>query len=336
MYTSVESSYYTHVATDTSMLKKAVEHIIKDDSFHLPLEPAATALRIAKAVIRWSSQEENKLLYYSFEKKIIEYLQTCLPNGCQNRRSFQTQKVDLWRAYHQVRTSDTFNALWSDFLQQVTSEPPVPTFYQEVTDLMFECMVQAAFPVERESEASSADPITYSDANVIRYAAGYVARKVKEKICKSALPNKPALIKCLMGLLEEEEEEASPSADWLNLVDRGGLWRVREGTYMLFCAMEDELRQHLQKRRVQEMTEGFKDGVCRAISDNEEVLFHWCMLTCDVDDEIADVVLTRLINLWITIRGFSFTNGWLEHYKQSRKKTLQRSKALRKDIRSSQ
>ena len=98
--------------------------------------------------------------------------------------------------------------------------------------------------------------------------------------------------------------------------------------------MEEELWQHLQMQRVKDMT-GYKDGVCKAITDNDDILFHWCMLTCDVDDESANVVLTMLINLWITIRGFSFTNGWLEQYKQSRKKYLQRSKALRKDFRNS-
>ena len=80
---------------------------------------------------------------------------------------------------------------------------------------MFERMVQAAFPLEKECELSSADFITYGDANMIRYAAGYVCRKVKEKIIDSALLNKPTLMKCVMGLLEEGEADASPSADWL-------------------------------------------------------------------------------------------------------------------------
>ena len=315
------------------MLQSAVEHVVKDDSFHLPLEPAATALRLAKAVMDWSSREENKLIYHVFEEKVGAELQTCLPKVFQNLRSFQTQKVELWRAYHELRTSDRFNALCRDFLSQVSSEPPEPTFYQEVTDIMFERMVQTAFHVEGESEPSPTDPITYNDANVIRYVAGYVCRKVKKKIGDSSLPNKPALNHCLMGLLENGEEvAATSSADWLDTVDRGGLLHVTEGTYMLFCAMEEELRQHLQRRRVQDMTEGFKECICKAITDNDEVQFYWCMLSPDVDDENADVVLKMVINMWITIRGFSFASGWLEHYKQSRKKSLQRSKALRKDI----
>ena len=62
--------------------------------------------------------------------------------------------------------------------------------------------------------------------------------------------------------------------------------------------------------------------------DNEEVLFQWCMLTADVNDANGAIVLEMLVKLWITIRGFSFTSAWLELYKQRKKKTLQRSKAL--------
>ena len=56
------------------------------------------------------------------------------------------------------------------------------------------------------------------------------------------------------------------------------------------------------------------------------------MLTAESEDEDAQVVLEMLINLWITIRGFSFAGSWLEMYKQEKKKGLQRSKALRKEI----
>ena len=68
------------------------------------------------------------------------------------------------------------------------------------------------------------------------------------------------------------------------------------------------------------------------MKSNDKVLFHWCMLTAESEDEDAQVVLEMLINLWITIRGFSFAGSWLEMYKQEKKKGLQCSKALRKEI----
>ncbi len=41
------------------------------------------------------------------------------------------------------------------------------------------------------------------------------------------------LLLCLMDLCDEDDEVSS-SADWVHAVDRGGLVRVSESTYMLF------------------------------------------------------------------------------------------------------
>ena len=80
------------------------------------------------------------------------------------------------------------------------------------------------------------------------------------------------------------------------------------------------------------MVEGNREQVENAVMENDDVLFHWCTLVTDISDTDAAVVLELLVKLWITIRVFSFASAWLELYKQSKKKSLQRSKALRKDI----
>ena len=122
---------------------------------------------------------------------------------------------------------------------------------------------------------------------------------MKNKIEKSDLPNKLSLKKCLLGLLEDEGEFATTvSADWIDAVDRGGLWHVREGTYMLFSAMEEEVRSHFHINKVQEMTKGYKETIISAIMDNDNVLFHWCMLTADTEDEDANTLLRMLVDLY--------------------------------------
>ena len=57
------------------------------------------------------------------------------------------------------------------------------------------------------------------------------------------------------------------------------------------------------------------------------------MLTAEIEEIHAQTVLDMLVSLWVTIRGFSFASAFIEMYKQEKKKGLQRSKALRKDIR---
>ena len=88
---------------------------------------------------------------------------------------------------------------------------------------------------------------------------------------------------------------------------------------MLFCAMEEEVREHLQEW---DMKEGFREQVVTAVKKNDEVLFPWCMLTADIDKEHAQTVLDMLTDLWMTIRGFAFASSFLEMYKREKKKGL--------------
>ena len=311
-------------------MRRAIEHVVSDQSFQIPVEPAATALSTAKSVLEWVSNEENQSLFAAFEGKVMAELHTCLGDCPKDMRSFRTKRIELCRSYHELRVSVKFTTSWRDFLKKVECVP-VPSFYQEVTDLLFEDILKSQYPLPTDYTPLVAEDITYEDANVVRYVAGYVYRKVNAKIAKK--PNKLHLEKCLKELLQEEGESvATVSADWLEAMDRGGLVHVREGTYMLFCAMEEVVREYLHANKVAHMTEGFKTTVVKAIMESEEVLFHWCMLTAEAEDKDAQVVFGMLIEMWITVRGYSFTSQWLEVYKREKKKCLQRSKALRKDI----
>ena len=195
-------------------------------------------------------------------------------------------------------------------------------------------MIKESFPVHHVDAGPVDQPITYEDANVVRYAAGYVCRKVKEKLCKMT-PLNQQMIKCLDGLIEDRRElhgEVSLSAEWMEIIDRGGLCHVKNGTFYLFNAMEEEVREHFRLSRVHQMSEGYKDRVISAIIENEEVQFQWSVLTSDIPTKEADDVLLMMTKLWTTIRGFSFASDWLEFYKQNKQLSIQKSKPLRQDI----
>ena len=76
------------------------------------------------------------------------------------------------------------------------------------------------------------------------------------------------------------------------------------------------------------MGEMYKDSVSSSIIENEEVQFHWSVLTSDITTEEANEVLQMITKLWTTITGFSFASDWVEFYKQNYTK----SKPLHKGI----
>lgn len=119
---------------------------------------------------------------------------------------------------------------------------------------------------------------------------------------------------------------------WTNLVDRGGLWHVSDETYSIFAAVEEEIRRHLAINTVDKQQEGAKRELMDSVLRNEDILFQWCMLSSDMEDDVASALLKQIVELYVTIRGFAFVSSCLELYKQKQKTTLQKKKALRREL----
>ena len=78
-----------------------------------------------------------------------------------------------------------------------------------------------------------------------------------------------------------------------------------------------------------------KESLLNAIVQEEDVQFHWCLMTTTIQDATASTLLRMLCEHYVTIRGYSFTGSCVELYKKSSKRALQKGKGLRKEIFSS-
>ena len=130
---------------------------------------------------------------------------------------------------------------------------------------------------------------------------------------------------CLEDLLADETEEPSESAEWLTALNRGGLLCVNNMTFELFYAMELEFRKHVGG-------EGINFDAAEMMERNEDVLLCWNIISASWDEECSSSLLQMIIKLWITIRGYSLSSAWIEKHKAANKKTVQKSKSLRKEI----
>lgn len=126
-------------------------------------------------------------------------------------------------------------------------------------------------------------------------------------------------------LLESDGENPASSADWLNAINRGGLFCVSEIIFVFFISLQYEVHAHIHA--------GQELGVLEpTLQQSEDVLFHWSMITSTWDNEVALKLMDMIVELWITVSGFSLASAWIEQYKKVMKKTLQKSKPLRKQI----
>ena len=71
-------------------------------------------------------------------------------------------------------------------------------------------------------------------------------------------------------------------------------------------AMRSKLTEHLKKRRITEDSEEGKSTIIDYVLKNEDIQFYWSMLSIDIEEEEHSLeLLQHIIQLWLTIRGFS-------------------------------
>ena len=117
----------------------------------------------------------------------LDELKTSVPPNAtsSSARSFGSVRSYMCRNYHRVRTSSSFVTLWNDFIKHTSHAQPQPTFYQQVTDIVFEGIITSALPVHADT-GSEAAIITCNDSNVFNHADGFVCRKIHYSIFRSS------------------------------------------------------------------------------------------------------------------------------------------------------
>ena len=122
-----------------------------------------------------------------------------------------------------MHTSEKFRKAWSDFLRQSISTDSTLFFYLHVTDFIFKALIRIDFPVpvaiNSESKQDSVASLTTLEQNASRYVASYVCRKIYDRV-----------------------DARNSSEEWMNKLDKGGLWHINDDVFNLFVAIEFEAK----------------------------------------------------------------------------------------------
>lgn len=87
-------------------------------------------------------------------------------------------------------------------------------------------------------------------------------------------------------------------------------------TFEMFVAMEYNLRQHIHQGQIPNL-----EHIITSISENEDVLFLWSLISADWEESSASALLEMVVRHWVRVRGFSYANTWLEKYKVAHAET---------------
>ena len=330
MYIFVDNAIFVSAGLSTSpptLVKEAVQIVCEDPGFLLPSPVAADSLSCAKSLAQWIEENFTCEIYMSFCRTTVKSITQCLPTKLSKKG-----RAKLWEQLFQLQISEEFLKKWEDFFRSIGVKKDT-LFYQRVSDVIAELLIQqkydSSMPRDKDLEPDT-DDLTYEECNIIRYASGFILRSLKKKLSTSAHPLKDEILEHLTELVVDPNEDIAgdASTDWINMIDRGGLVHVNEMMYLMMKHMETTMRQGLKC----ETADTLKEDCIKAITTSDDVLFYWDLITGMWNDEEREALLNMIVELWVTIRGFAYASGWMEQYKQAAKKSIQKSKGIRKKL----
>ena len=189
-------------------------------------------------------------------------------------------------------------------------------------------LVKEYFSLQSNSQSSASSAILFTDdeLNAMRYACGYIPHVLLKKYEVRDAGVFSQYIECLGNMAVEGSEGDDLLAytrKWFTLVNRGGLFPLNNNSFLMFIEIEKCVRHLLPQCMIHNDNNkaSFKKSVLKRITREESVQFYWTLLSQDIEEEEnSKGLLSEIVSLWITIRGYSITASWMEEYKKKNKK----------------
>ena len=312
------------------VVRSALAGILVDDSFSIPTAEIKKCLEMAQTliIVFGCDQASSKSKCEAFSSWLVDELKEIIIKATKRNGAISAEQ--LWSRYHEFTISQNLKKCWEEFLDSSNVEKE-PMFYQHITDEVFDKLITHTANMNSSnanvSEQSEEQDLTYEEENAIYYVGGYVIHSLMQQRGSRNFQN------ILEEFINKDDVDQENVADeWLKTVDQGGLTRITTDTFQLFYAIETCTRRHLKLVNAVQMDDSFRRHLTNCVLNDENVLFYWCMAGQDEGDENAQKCLEKMVEKWITIRGYSFASSIMEMYKQEQKKGTAKSKSLRSKL----
>ena len=240
---------------------------------------------VAKSILeRASSGEAEMTAFDAFALDLTACLRRILETESAYR-SAAARREKMWIAFHQVRLTE-MPRIWEKYITSLNIQPD-HFLQQSANQKLFEMLLSSHLYTPQSGSSQHAQPTISSDTvfskdelNALQYACGYVPHallKGYEKRCGEKFDQ------CLsdMAVASEHDDYLQYTREWIDKVNRGGLFPLNCGAYTLFIEIEKEVRATLAAYmgKPAESRESFREHVIDKIAQNEEVKWKWTMIS---------------------------------------------------------
>ena len=244
--------------------------------------------------------------------------------------------------------ANTLPPLWRHFLVEINCEEHCsePLLSELVNESILDSLIKATFPEFSITRATPMIYITKDEENILRYVCGFIGMKLRQKFLKIAGEKPAQFVECLDKMYNEGPTTTflEYTQEWVQRVNRGGLFVVSDEAYRFFLSLEQATRNKLPGHLIETTTSTLsshssseeKAGVSalvKSICGDDDLQFYWTFVGMDIEDEDSNLeLLEHIVHLWINIRGFAISKAWMEEYKVALAITIQKKKSLRKQL----
>ena len=128
-----------------------------------------------------------------------------------------------------------------------------PLLAELVNEQILEGQLNNTLKVYHQAAEPTHTIINFSkdEENIIRYACGYVARKLMQKFMKQKGEKAAVFVECLSKMRSGHEDSGSLTSffdytcEWVKIVNRGGLYEVYDDAYLLIKEVETTMQTEL-------------------------------------------------------------------------------------------
>ena len=312
---------------EVNIVKNAFANVSSDSMLQLPTERAKIAKQSSEYLIKLFEKDEGRVEFTEFCIKWVGNLRENVKACGDILKSSARDK--LWKSFFVHRTTQ-LESIWVEFMQISKVDPKYyedPLLIQIVCRHVFESIIKIELP-SPTIELVSTPNVSIDEKNAVRYAAGYVLRSIRIKLSKVSSTSSTTLV-AFIDTLRDESEDHDESEEsyidytcrWIKKVNRGGLFVVCDQVYETFLAIEI-----VEQKYLKDVNNPFNqtisvDALVQIIITDDDVQFWWSLVCATLENDLAEVLLDKIVRLWVTLRGFSFASAIVEQYKQCTRKT---------------
>ena len=260
----------------SGFVKCGLSAVMEDKELQMISSRIDSMKELCKSVLeRIVKGEAEMIAFDAFSAELTTVLKGILQTSA-TYRSSAAKREAIWHAFHQARLSK-LPELWDSFFSAIKIEAGDQLLQQSVNQKLFEMLLPGQCPLSSSLQhgnvQDSESPLSKDELNAMQYACGYVPHALLKRYEKRNGRKYETFIECL-GDMAVQSESANDILDytkeWIDKVNRGGLFPLNDVTFLFFVSVEVEVRHILPTHMTKppESSDAFKQDVIERIVQN--------------------------------------------------------------------